>query len=1561
MRFKLIFLLLVSHFMASYLPAQYVVNGDAAAISNNCYRLTTASPFVGGSVWYNDRVDISQSFELYFSVFLGCLDAQGADGIAFVLQPISTSIGMPGGGLGYQGINPSFVLEIDTWANPSDPIYDHLAIMSNGVVAHNTINNLAGPVPALAGFANIEDCQYHSLKISWDADSMIFRAYIDCDLRISYTGDIIRDIFSNNPNVFWGFTGATGGRVNEQIFCLEYISFTESMADTLICEGDFVQLRAGTGSDYIWSPASSLNDSTIENPVANPTETTTYVVEIRDVCNAPRYDTITVFVDTPLVVDLGPDQVICRGDSVQLSPLIAYPGNYVWSTGDTTPRIVTDLPGVYRLEISNTCGIFDDRVRISPPPLPQVSITDLDCWQQGFGTATVSSASSGPYAFQWLDSNGNLIQSNTGASNTDLISNLMPGIYQVVVEEGNACQDTISFQIIEPPQLLPILVGQTDILCHGTATGVIRLSGLGGTPPYQYALNGQFQPSGIFDSLAAGTYQMTIMDANGCDSTFSATLTEPSPLSLSIIEQKNIDCYGNSNGRVTLFGGGGVAPYRFRINQGTLGTSPVFSLLSGGAYLLEVQDSNGCIDSIRTNILAPDSLGLGLLASQDVLCHGDTTAWLKLLGQGGFQPYLYSLDGVSFSGNDSFPNLSANTYVAYVQDDSACAATLSIRLTEPPVLTATIAGILDVDCRGNASGAISITTSGGVMPYQYSTAGRPFSLRDTLGSLRAGIYVVSIQDSNACRTLASGQINEPAQDLSGRIVSQQQVDCFGSANGAVTVTAAGGTSPYQYSLNGRDFFSSPTFSNLSARPYTVTVRDTNGCRFSIPVIIVSPTGLTSQLLNFSDVACHGDSSGSITILGSGGAPPYAYSYDGILFSPFAVLQNIPAGSYQSFLRDANNCLVSVAFDMYQPDPLTDSIVWQKEVACFGAATGAVRIGVDGGVYPYRYSIDNLNFQPSVVFSGLLSGNYTVTTVDDNGCVIQEPLQILEPPRLVGSIALQANQPCFGDSLGYVRITASGGVPTYLFQLDSLPYGSDSLFSGLKGGDYQVVVRDDSACTDTVSILISEPPVLIGSLLQTKSIACFGDSTGYGVVEVSGGSPAYAYSLNGEMARSDSVFNNLPAGTYQVVILDDSLCSDTVDFVLTQTTQLNAAVAESIDILCFGDQTGGFTLAVSGGIMPYRYDRDGLGFGLDSLFRGLGAGFYAVTVQDDSMCEREFLIELTEPATFIVQATGTDVLCFGDATGSGFATGNGGVTPYTFSWNSTPIQSQSQALALPAGTYIVTAQDSNLCEDRDTISISEPPLLQIVLENWTDAFCDWANGDALVSASGGIRNNYRFRWNSSPLQTEPNAINLSGGLYIAMVIDDNGCQDSISVPIGNTPPANPGFVTTPASPILLSDAEVQFVNTTIGGIAYQWQFGNGAGSSEENPMHTYLDPGIYEVTLTAFNTYFVCPVDTVLMLEILPDGQLFLANAFSPNGDSYNDIFYVVGEGVVEMEMQIFDRWGRRISILQSLQDGWDGRTAQGGSAPEGVYTFRLEAVFNSGGRINRSGTITLIR
>jgi gliding motility-associated-like protein len=198
----------------------YHLNGNASQESCNCYTLTPDILWQGGSVWNINKISLNESFDFKFNVFLGCNDA-GADGIAFVLQPLSTSIGTNGGGMGYENVSPSVGVLLDTWQNfeNNDPAADHIAIHKNGDMNHGPGKNLADPVPALVSGGNIEDCNWHTLRIIWNAATMLLSAEVDGVPRVQATIDMVKDIFYNDPMVFWGFTGATGGASNKQRVC----------------------------------------------------------------------------------------------------------------------------------------------------------------------------------------------------------------------------------------------------------------------------------------------------------------------------------------------------------------------------------------------------------------------------------------------------------------------------------------------------------------------------------------------------------------------------------------------------------------------------------------------------------------------------------------------------------------------------------------------------------------------------------------------------------------------------------------------------------------------------------------------------------------------------------------------------------------------------------------------------------------------------------------------------------------------------------------------------------------------------------------------------------------------------------------------------------------------------------------------------------------------------------------------------------------------------------------------------------------------------------------------
>jgi hypothetical protein len=294
-----------------YLPAQtFVINGSAVDQGNDCFLLTPALTTQAGSVWSQNKIDLSFDFEIQATLNLGANDG-GADGIAFVLQPLCTGLGSSGGGLGYQGINPSVAVEYDTWINSenNDPFQDHMSIQQNGSTVHLAPSMLAG----LALLPNIENNADHTTVITWNAALQSLSVLFDGMVVLQYTGDIVADIFGGNPQVFWGFTAATGAAVNNQSVCINGVTATESIpyavtdASCPNASDGAIDFSAGPGFTFLWNTGATTEDLT-------GVPAGTYTLSVIDAGGCASDYTIEV----GFVPDITPPEARCRDFAVLL-------------------------------------------------------------------------------------------------------------------------------------------------------------------------------------------------------------------------------------------------------------------------------------------------------------------------------------------------------------------------------------------------------------------------------------------------------------------------------------------------------------------------------------------------------------------------------------------------------------------------------------------------------------------------------------------------------------------------------------------------------------------------------------------------------------------------------------------------------------------------------------------------------------------------------------------------------------------------------------------------------------------------------------------------------------------------------------------------------------------------------------------------------------------------------------------------------------------------------------------------------------------------------------------
>lgn len=470
MRRFIVSIIFVLSFLATGAQS-YFLNGDALTNGANCYTITSNLAFQGGTVWYANQLDLTTAFSLEFRMNFGNNDATGADGMVFVLQTVGTAaLGNAGAGMGFQGFNPSFGIEFDTFSNPetADMSADHVAFLRNGDVNHNSSNNLAGPIQANLTNTNIEDGQDHIIKIIWNPQAQIVSLYFDCALRLTQQVNLINTIFSGNSDVYWGFTGATGTYTNQQSVCLPDYFYNE-LNDTAICAGEQIQLAASGNpqGQFEWVPTIGIDDPTSQTPVATPDVTTTYCYTYTDLCNQAVTDCAEIIVEYPPVVIAGNDTVFCENGSVVLNATVDDPfASLQWTAiqgqidnGANSLNPAISDEGIYELVVTTplaACSLSDEII-VTQIDLPQLIVNSPLSLCPDESVELI--AGNGWDEILWFDN-------STGMSNEVNSA----GNYDLTVTENN-CSVTATY-VVSMVDMPSVELGPNQDLCAGSTTTI---------------------------------------------------------------------------------------------------------------------------------------------------------------------------------------------------------------------------------------------------------------------------------------------------------------------------------------------------------------------------------------------------------------------------------------------------------------------------------------------------------------------------------------------------------------------------------------------------------------------------------------------------------------------------------------------------------------------------------------------------------------------------------------------------------------------------------------------------------------------------------------------------------------------------------------------------------------------------------------------------------------------------------------------------------------------------------------------------------------------------------
>jgi gliding motility-associated-like protein len=802
----------------------------------------------------------------------------------------------------------------------------------------------------------------------------------------------------------------------------------------------------------------------------------------------------------------------------------------------------------------------------------------------------------------------------------------------------------------------------------------------------------------------------------------------------------------------------------------------------------------------------------------------------------------------------------------------------------------------------------------------------------------------------------------------GLSITSSGTNC-GASNGSAAVIVTAGTGPfaYQWLPNGG---SNANATGLSAGNYSVNVTSTSGC-VSTATVAVSQ-GPSNANINASvvDVQCFGGTNGSATLAVNGGQQPYTYSWSNS--SSGQNLNNIGAGTYSVTVTTSNGCVSTATVTVTQPaSPLSAPASVVGNVSCFGGNNGMSTVNASGGTAPYVYSWNSSPAQSTITATSLTAGIYSVFVTDANGCSTSATVNITEPPVLSGNTNA-TSVTCNGGINGSATVALSGGTPPYATSWNSNPiqYGPNA--SNLIAGNYTATVIDANGCTITPLANVTQPAPLSAGIASATNVSCNGGNNGTASVNANGGTAPYNYSWNTVPAQFNATASGITSGNYTVTITDANGCATVSTISITEPTPLTITAFMG-DTICPG-QPAIVAAGAAGGTGPYTYSwNNNLGTNSTYTVYPTVPTNYSVNAVDANGCTStgtSVMIDVFQlnPADLIV--SGTPSICEGatayieGSVGGSHPTGslswswtnqtwtNGG--PFTVTPNQTTtyvatvtnqcgmvVSNNTTVVVHPNPVVVLTPQSASGCDQVDLTFVDNDP-------NNAGDFYAWDFGDNQTGTGSSISHGYH-----------------NTGIYTVNVTltSPYGCVGTASTQTDVTVYISPAAHFTVSNEVMSElEPTFEFENAcTANTIGWQWDFGDNTTDNVPSPMHQYAAKGTYNVRLIATSNGG-CTDTTEMPVQVVPEFTLYVPNAFTPNDDGKNDVFYAYGNEINTFHMDLFDRWGNLIFTSNDINDGWDGHAKDGSViAQQDVYVYKIQVLDFNGKSHRVTGSFSLLK
>lgn len=481
---------------------------------------------------------------------------------------------------------------------------------------------------------------------------------------------------------------------------------------------------------------------------------------------------------------------------------------------------------------------------------------------------------------------------STISSSTTVNQFSVAGIYAYIWASGTN-RDTAYVTVQATPSLT---VTGSSLPCFGATTGNICVSVSGGTGSYSYIWSGGGGVGSCVTNAGAGTYAVTVTDANGCTSSASGSVTQPASAFSVTAAHTDITCHGNATGTITLTASGGTYPYTTAAwSDGDTGI--VRTGMAAGTYSYTIADANGCQQTGVVTVAQPAAAFNVTVSHTNAGCIS-ATGTISLTETGGTTPYNAVIWSGGLTGTNPV-NVAAGNYTYSVTDANNCPATGSVIVSASGLAIAD--SVFNVTCNGAADGRMVAVAYGGASPYTYQWSNGANTPQIT--NLTAAVYYVTATDNNGCTITLADSIRQPSP-ITLTVSSVTNATCHGRSDGSACVVASGGSGNYIYTW-APAMITTACMNGAAAGTYSVSATDMNGCSTTAAATILQPSPLvvTDSVVNES---YPGATDGAIYLSVTGGTAPYMYTWTPPITITTTAL-SLAVGTYTVSVIDANGC------------------------------------------------------------------------------------------------------------------------------------------------------------------------------------------------------------------------------------------------------------------------------------------------------------------------------------------------------------------------------------------------------------------------------------------------------------------------------------------------------------------------------------------------------------------------------------------------------------------------------------------------------------------------------